>query len=122
MVMTLALLLATAPEPQLSVSLVKSSASASASAVTRELKEQLGALEGCYHLAVKDTPALRGAVTATFRIEPDVGVATIAARPESVKNGTLISCVLARLRFAEWPNPKKAITVTATFRFEQKAP
>jgi hypothetical protein len=121
MLTALALVLAAAPSaPKLNVALVKSTASANAPAVTRELKAQLEPLEGCYDLAVKDAPALRGQVTVTFSVDPEIGVTTISASEDSVKDDTLVSCVLARLRFGEWPKPKKALSVTATFRFEQK--
>jgi hypothetical protein len=118
--MLTALALVLAATPKLNVSLVKSTASASAPAVTRELKAQLESLESCYDLALKDAPSLHGSVTVSFSVEAEVGVTTISASDDSVKDDTLVSCVLARLRFGEWPKPKKPLSVTATFRFEQK--
>ena len=118
MVPALALLLAAAPT--LHVSLVKSTATEASAAVQKELKAQLAPLEGCYDLALKDNPSLTGSVTVTFTAERDEGVSTISAGPDSVKDDTLVSCVLARLRFGEWPNPKKTLKVTAVFHFAKR--
>jgi hypothetical protein len=115
-----ALALVLAADPKVHVSLVKSTATTNASAVQKELKAQLVPLEGCYDLALKATPSLHGAVTVYFSVEEDVGVTTINSSEDSVKDDTLVACVLARLRFGQWPKPKKPLAVTATFRFEQK--
>ena len=116
--LTLVLILTAAPKLQ--VSLVKSTASASSAAVQKELKAQLVPLEGCYDLALKTAPSLQGKVTVSFSVDPEAGVTTISAGEDSVKDETLVPCVLARLRFGEWPRAKKLLAVTATFRFEQK--
>ena len=118
--MLISLLLVLAADPKVHVSLVKYTATASASAVQKELKAQLEPLEGCYDLALRANPTLHGSVTVLFSVEEEVGVTTINASEDSVKDETLVSCVLARLRFGEWPRPKKPLAITATFRFEQK--
>jgi hypothetical protein len=115
MLLALALTLAAAPTPH--VVLVKSSATASAAAVAKELKAQVGALEGCYDLALKAAP-VKGTLTLTFELEPDSGVTTISASEDSLKDDTLVPCVIARLRTGQWPAAKKTLTVHATYRFE----
>jgi hypothetical protein len=116
-------LVLTAAFPDLQVVLAKSTASPPAylPAVRKELQAQVEPLKGCYDLALKSDPALRGTVTATFTVEAGVGIAAISAGEDSIKDETLVSCVLARLRYGgDWPQPKTRLTVTATFRFDRK--
>jgi hypothetical protein len=117
--MTLVLALALAAAPKLHVSLVKSGATAGAAAVTRELKAQLVPLEGCYDLALKSSPALKGTLALTFDVEA-ASITRIKASDDSVQDDTLVPCVMARLRTGRWPTQKSALTVHATFRFEQR--
>ena len=121
MLLALAAALSVTAAPELQVSLVKMTATSNQPAITKELKAQLGSLEGCYDLALKGTPSLRGAMTVLFVLDVDIGLTSISATEDSVKDDTLVSCVLARLRFGEWPKPKKPTSVSATIRFEQKS-
>ncbi len=110
------LVLAAAPTPV--VKLVKSSATAHAAAVARELHAQAEPLVGCYDLALKAAPALKGTLSVTFELEPGSGVTTLSAGPGSLEDETLVPCALARLRSASWPEVKQTVTVKATYRFE----
>jgi hypothetical protein len=88
-------------------------------AVTRELKTHLVPLEGCFDLASKDAPRLAGTLTLTFTAEPESGVTAISSAPDStIKDQTLVPCVMARLRAGAWPVGKRPLTVTVTLRFK----
>jgi len=112
------LLLAAAPTPH--AVLVKSTATAHAAAVARELKAQAAPLEGCYDLALKAAPGLKGTLTLTFELEPGSGLTTLSASADSLQDETLVPCAKARLRTAAWPEVKSTVTVHATYRFELK--
>lgn len=119
--MTFALILALvagADKPQ--VALVKVKASSDAAAVQREMREQLEPLEGCFDLALKENPSLHGLLGVSLTVEREAGVTAISATEDSLKDETLVSCALARLRFAQWPTPKKTLSISATFKFEQR--
>ncbi len=117
MYLFLALTLATAPKPQ--VTLVKSSGSGNAAALAKELKSQAVGLHDCYDLALRDTPTLKGNLSVTFQVEPSTGVTTVTVGDDSLKDDTLVPCVVARLR-TSWPKVKKTVTVHATYHFETK--
>ena len=117
--MSLALaLLVLGADPTPHVTLVKSQATANAAAVTRELKEQAEPLAGCYDLALKAAPALKGTVSLTFELEPDSGLTVLTVDKDSLADETLVPCAKARLRTAAWPPVKQTVTVHATYRFE----
>jgi hypothetical protein len=86
--------------------------------VAKELKDQVEALAGCYDLALKARPGLKGTVTVSLEVQPRTGVTAVSASPDSVKDDTLVPCVLARLRTGEWPAEKAPLTIQATYRFE----
>jgi hypothetical protein len=115
--MMLLLLLAAAPAPH--VTLVQVHATESTAAVKKALQAQVDPLEGCANLALKSKPRVQGTLTVTFELEPGSGVTTLAASPDSLQDDTLVPCALARLRSGPWPDVKKRLTVTATYRFSR---
>lgn len=122
--MTLALLLlllaGTPAEPKLKISLVKLSATQQKGAVSKKASAQLEALKGCYDLALKSAPGLKGDLTLTFALEKN------AQRPESVtvdeastlQDQTVSQCVIARLQSTSWPKSKARSEVAITLKFE----
>jgi len=115
------LLLAGAPaEPKMKISLVKLSATQQKGAVSKKASAQLEALKGCYDLALKSTPELKGDLTLKFALEKN------AASPESVavdeastlKDETVSQCVIARLQSTSWPKSKARSDVAITLKFE----
>jgi hypothetical protein len=116
--LTLSLLLVLGAAPKAHVSLGKVTASEGKAAVTRELQTHVEPLEGCYDLAAKATPGLNGALSLTFTVEPEAGLTSITASEDSLKDETLVPCVMARLRRGSWPVKKKPLTVTATLKFK----
>ena len=120
MIATLVLvMLAGTPAPQMHVSVAKLSASEQKPAVGKVLAAQLEALKGCYDLALKDSPQLKGQLTLTFALEPKQSMPDALTLDEgsSLQDGTVSSCVMARLRATEWPRAKKHSQIAVTLDF-----
>ena len=120
MIATLLLMtLAGTPGPQMHISVAKLTASEQKPAVGKVMASQLEALKGCYDLALKDSPQLKGQLTLTFALEPRQSSPDALTLDEgsSLQDGTVSSCVMARLRATEWPKPKKHSQVAVTLDF-----
>jgi hypothetical protein len=113
------LTLAGAPSPQMHISVAKLAASEQKPAVGKVMAAQLEALKGCYDLALKDSPQLKGQLSLTFSLEPRQSTPDALTLDEasSLQDGTVSSCVMARLRATEWPKPKKHSQVAVTLDF-----
>ena len=115
----LLLTLAGAPAPTMHISVAKLSATEQKPAVAKVMAAQLEPLKGCYDLALADSPQLKGTLAITFSVEarettPD---ALSVDEASTLKDATVSSCVLARLRSTAWPKPHKRSQVAVTLDF-----
>jgi hypothetical protein len=119
----LLLVLAANPaEPKMKISLGKLSATEAKAAVSKTAAAQLEPLKGCYDLALKSAPDLKGELAVRFALERG------AENPEAVsvdevstlKDDTVSQCVMARLRSTKWPKPKARSEVALTLKFETR--
>lgn len=120
-VVLLSLLLAGAPAgPKMKLSLVKVTATEQKAAVAKRASAQLEALKGCYDLALKDQPELKGELTVTFALEQRAEhAAAVSVDPAStLKDETVSQCVAARLQSTSWPKAKARSEVALTLKFE----
>lgn len=123
--LTLALsaLLASAPahEPTMKITVARLEASSAKKAISAVLHDQLEALKGCYDLALKDSPGLTGKVGVKFDIPKGTA---LAGDPVATEGGltdpTLVPCVLARLRSAQWPKVQTTTHVELALQFSLK--
>ena len=117
-------LLAAAPAPtmqQLRVTLVKVTATEKKAAVTQTINGQLGALKGCYDLALKGAPGLK--VTAltvkmTFEASQQAPADASTVEQSSAPDDTVSQCVKARLRTVKWPKPRAKSVVELVLQFD----
>jgi hypothetical protein len=102
------------------VSLSKLTASEQQPAMTKVMKAQLEPLKGCYDLALNDTPTLKGELSLKFTLDAaQPSIVDISMDEHSaLTDGTVSSCVMARLRSTTWPAPKKHADVAVTLKFE----
>jgi len=100
----------------LKIAVVRLTASEQKAAVARVVNRELHPLKGCYDLALKDSPGLKGEIELRFRLEGGApGVAQVADS-SPVKNDTLAQCIMERLRSAAWPRTKRGAAVTLRLR------
>jgi len=113
MISLVAALLLQAPEfKNLKVTLVKVTATDQKAAVTKTVKGQLEPMKGCYDLALKDTPDLKGEIQLELSFEGSTVSKMSVAEASPLKDQTLGSCLLGRLGAAQWPKVKAGTTAT----------
>ncbi len=116
----LALVLSAAPGSgveHLKVTLVKLTASEQKGALTKVVNGQLEPLKGCYDLALKDTPELKGELELELTFEgATLGEAKLS-EASPLKDDTLSQCMMARLRTAAtWPKMKSGAKATVRLK------
>ncbi len=113
-----AVLLLAAPSgvDKLKVTLVKLTSSQQKGAVGKVVNGQLQPLKGCYDLALKDSPELKGELELDFTLEGGSPGEMKVADSSTVKDDTVSQCMMARLRSATWPKTKSGAAVTVRLK------
>ncbi len=114
----LALLLVASPSgvEKLKVTLVKVTASEQKAAITKVINGQLEPLKGCYDLALKDAPDLKGELELVITLEGGVPGQLKVSEASPVKDDTAAQCIMARLRSAAWPKTRGSAELTVRLK------
>lgn len=115
---SVAVLLLAAPPAldKLKVTLVSLTASEQQAALHRAVKHELPPLKGCYDLALKSDPDLKGELELTFSFEEGTVAQSSVSEGSPVKDETAAQCIMARLRTVTWPKLKAGATMTVRLK------
>ncbi len=118
MLLSMLALLLTA-EPKMHISVTRLTATEQKAAVSKVMAEQLEPLKGCYDLALKDAPELKGLLSLRITLEAKQTTAEqiLVDEGSTLKDDTVSACVKARLSSTEWPKAGKRSEIAVTLKF-----
>jgi hypothetical protein len=96
----------------LKITVVRLTTSEQKTAIAKVVNREIHPLKGCYDLALKDSPHLKGEIELHFRLEGGVPGEMRVADSSTVKDDTVAQCMMARLGSAAWPKTKAGAAVT----------
>jgi hypothetical protein len=85
-------------------------------AITAVIRRRIGAVKGCYDLALKRNPDTRGKVAVRFTIGETGAVVDISIEENTTGDDGVASCIAARVRQFRFPKPKSG-KVTVAYPF-----
>ena len=85
-------------------------------AIAAVIRRRIGAVKGCYDLALKRNPDIKGKVVVKFTIGETGAVVDISIEDNSTGDNGVANCISQRVRNFRFPKPKNG-KVTVAYPF-----
>lgn len=82
------------------------------------VRKNLGQVLYCYEMGLQKQPRLSGRVTTEFMIAPSGGISTVKVAHSSLRDNSVESCILGKMRSWKFPKPVGGVYVDVAYPFD----
>lgn len=85
--------------------------------IAQIMKSNLGQVLYCYERQLSADPSLQGKISVQFQINSNGKVINQKILTNTMNNKTISDCIISKLQYFQFPNPKNGVTVQVNYPF-----